>query len=99
MGNLVFLGSLEGNGVLLDGKETSCGYVRHSFRLYRDAARIAGVGKIWGEPNVLQRAVADPHPSVRLSTGGAIRVIVRREVIDQGFVCVAVDGPVPGYDP
>lgn len=98
MSHVMFLGNLEGGSALLaDGQY--CGDVRHSIRVYQDAQRntIVAAGKVWGDDQVLQQAAVGQIASLRLEDGQTVRVVVRQRSPDKKYICVGVDGAVPGY--
>lgn len=94
----MFLGNLKGGSALLaDGQY--CGEVRHSLRVYRDGQRdtIIAAGKVWGDDVVLRHAPVGQFADLRLEDGQTVRVVVRQRSPDKKYICVGVDGAVPGY--
>ena len=98
MSSIVFRGNLEGGSALLaDG--LYCGQVWHSIRIYQDTLRnmvVAG-GTVWGDDLVLRRAAVGRNVTLRLEDGRSVRVVVQRTSMDKKYVCVGVDGAIPGF--
>lgn len=98
MSHVMFLGNLEGGSELHAGGQ-NCGKVRHSLRVYQDAQRdtIVAAGKVWCDDLVLQHATVGQTADLRLEDGQTLRIVVRQKSMEKKYLCVGVDGAVPGY--
>lgn len=98
MSRIVFLGNLDGGSALLAGG-AYCGEVRHSIRIYQDLLCniIVAAGSIWGDDSVLQHAAVGQNVTLRLEDGGTVRGVVQRRSADKKYLCIGIEGAVPGF--
>lgn len=98
MSHVMFLGNLEGGSELHAGGQNR-GEVRHSIRVYQDTQRdtIVATGKVWCDDLVLEYATVGETADLRLEDGQTMRIVVRQKSMTKKYLCVGVDGAVPGY--
>lgn len=97
MSSIVYRGNLEGGSALVAGG-LYCGEVRYSIRIYQDTLRdmIVAGGTLWGDDLVLRHTAVGQNVTLRLENGGTVSGVVQRKSKDKNYVCIGVDGVIPG---
>ncbi len=97
MSSIVYRGNLEGGSALLAGG-LYCGEVWYSIRIYQDTLcdKIVAGGTLWGDDLVLRHAAVGQNVTLRLEDGGTVDAVVQRKSMDKNYVCIGVDGAIPG---